>query len=362
MKDTYCVIMAGGVGSRFWPLSKSSMPKQFLDILGTGRTFIQMTFDRFKTICPIENFIVVTNQNYKDLVLEQLPEIKEDQILLEPLRRNTGPCIAYASNRIKAINQNAMMVVTPSDHLIVNEVEFQEQITSGLEFARQNDVLLTLGIPPSRPETGFGYIQIEDKIDNSQSEHLYKVRTFTEKPNLEMAKIFVESGEFYWNSGIFLWSIASITKAFQEYLPDIHELFVKGFNLYGTKDEVFFINKTYSECQNISIDYGVMEKAENVYVLCADFGWSDVGTWGSLYAQHPKDESENVVEGDSVFMYDAEQNIVNMPNGKIAVIQGLNDFIVVETDEILPVCKKDQEQYIRKFVNDIRLQKGNKYI
>lgn len=354
--------MAGGVGSRFWPLSKSSLPKQFLDILGTGRTFIQMTFDRFKTFCPVENFIVVTNQNYKALVLEQLPEISEDQILLEPLRRNTAPCIAYASNRIKAINPDAMMIVTPSDHLIMNQVEFQEQITSGLKFAEQNDVLLTLGIPPSRPETGFGYIQIEDKIDDSQSEHLYKVKTFTEKPNLDMAKIFVDSGEFYWNSGIFMWSIASITKAFSEYLPDIHELFIKGYNLYGTKDEVFFINKTYSECQNISIDYGVMEKAENVYVLCADFGWSDVGTWGSLYAQHPKDESLNVVEGDSVFLYDSEQNIVNMPDGKIAVIQGLTDYIVVETDEILMVCKKDQEQYIRKFVNDIHLQKGPKYI
>lgn len=362
MKDTYCVIMAGGVGSRFWPLSKSSLPKQFLDILGTGRTFIQMTFDRFKTFCPVENFIVVTNQNYKALVLEQLPEISEDQILLEPLRRNTAPCIAYASNRIKAINPDAMMIVTPSDHLIMNQVEFQEQITSGLKFAEQNDVLLTLGIPPSRPETGFGYIQIEDKIDDSQSEHLYKVKTFTEKPNLDMAKIFVDSGEFYWNSGIFMWSIASITKAFSEYLPDIHELFIKGYNLYGTKDEVFFINKTYSECQNISIDYGVMEKAENVYVLCADFGWSDVGTWGSLYAQHPKDESLNVVEGDSVFLYDSDQNIVNMPDGKIAVIQGLTDYIVVETDEILMVCKKDQEQYIRKFVNDIHLQKGPKYI
>lgn len=354
--------MAGGVGSRFWPLSKSSLPKQFLDILGTGRTFIQMTFDRFKTFCPVENFIVVTNQNYKALVLEQLPEISEDQILLEPLRRNTAPCIAYASNRIKAINPDAMMIVTPSDHLIMNQVEFQEQITSGLKFAEQNDVLLTLGIPPSRPETGFGYIQIEDKIDDSQSEHLYKVKTFTEKPNLDMAKIFVDSGEFYWNSGIFMWSIASITKAFSEYLPDIHELFIKGYNLYGTKDEVFFINKTYSECQNISIDYGVMEKAENVYVLCADFGWSDVGTWGSLYAQHPKDESLNVVEGDSVFLYDSDQNIVNMPDGKIAVIQGLTDYIVVETDEILMVCKKDQEQYIRKFVNDIHLQKGPKYI
>ncbi|WP_372775019.1 mannose-1-phosphate guanylyltransferase [Mangrovibacterium sp.] len=361
MKNTYCVIMAGGIGSRFWPLSKSSMPKQFLDILGTGRTFIQMTFDRFRHICPVENFIIVTNLDYKQLVLEQLPEITESQILLEPIRRNTAPCVAYASNRIKAMNPDAMMIVTPSDHLIVNEIEFQKQLQSGLRFASEQDALLTLGIPPSRPETGFGYIQIEDPIDNGLG-HLYKVKTFTEKPNLEMARIFLESGEFYWNSGIFIWSLKSICAAFEKHLPEVHELFKRGENRYGTEDEIFFINKTYSECQNISIDYGIMEKADNVYVLCADFGWSDVGTWGALYAQQEKNEHSNVVVGDSTFLYDTKNSIVNIPHDKIAILEGLDGYIVVETEGILLVCRKDHEQHIRQFVNDVHLQKGNKYV
>ncbi|WP_163715900.1 mannose-1-phosphate guanylyltransferase [Mangrovibacterium lignilyticum] len=362
MENTYCVIMAGGIGSRFWPLSKSTMPKQFLDILGTGRTFIQMTFDRFKHICPVENFIIVTNQDYKELVLEQLPEIQESQILLEPLRRNTAPCIAYASNRVRKMNPDATMVVAPSDHLILNEPEFQSQLQKGIAFASKNNALLTLGIPPSRPETGFGYIQIENEVANGESDSLYKVKTFTEKPNLEMAKIFLESGEFYWNSGIFIWSIQSICEAFKKHLPDIHELFSKGEKMYGTADEVFFINKTYSECQNTSIDYGIMEKADNVYVLCADFGWSDVGTWGALYGQQPKTEEDNVVKGDSVFLYDTQNSIVNMPDGKVAILQGLDGYIVVDSEEVLLICRKEDEQHIRHFVNDVRLQKGNKFV
>jgi len=339
------------------------MPKQFLDILGTGRTFIQMTFDRFKRICPVENFIVVTNIEYKQLVLQQLPELHENQILLEPLRRNTAPCIAYASNRIKGINPQATIVVAPSDHLILNEEEFLFQLKTGISFAEENQALLTLGIPPSRPETGFGYIQIENKIDNENTAHLYKVKTFTEKPNMEMARIFVDSGEFYWNSGIFIWSVDAITNAFAKHIPDMYErFFVKGEKMYGTPDEVYFINKTYSECQNTSIDYSIMEKADNVYVLCADFGWSDVGTWGALYAQQPKNESENVVLGDSVFLYDTQNCIVNIPNNKVAVLQGLDGYIVVETEGILLICRKDDEQQIRHFVNDVRLQKGNSFI
>jgi len=363
MKNTYCVIMAGGVGSRFWPLSKSSMPKQFLDILGTGRTFIQMTFDRFKRICPVENFIVVTNFDYKDLVLQQLPEITENQILLEPLRRNTAPCIAYASNRVKSMNPHATIIVSPSDHLILNEDEFVFQLKTGISFAAEHNALLTLGIPPNRPETGFGYIQTANKIENEESVHLYEVKTFTEKPNLEMAKIFVDSGEFYWNSGIFIWSVDSISNAFERHLPDMYErFFTKGEKMYGTPDEIYFINKAYSECQNTSIDYGVMENADNVYVLCADFGWSDVGTWGALYAQQPKNENENVVSGDSVFTYNTENSIVHVPDGKIAVLQGLDGYIVVESDEVLLICKKDDEQQIRLILNDIRLEKGNKFV
>lgn len=343
-------------------MSKSSMPKQFLDILGTGRTFIQMTFDRFKPVCPIKNFVVVTNVDYKELVMQQLPELDESQILLEPLRRNTAACIAYACNRVRVNNPNATIVVTPSDHLILDEPGFRSQIESGLRFVKNNDVLLTLGIPPNRPETGFGYIQIEEQVEGNLDSPLYKVKTFTEKPDLEMARIFVASGEFYWNSGIFIWTVDSICKAFARHLPEMHDLFRKGEKMYGTPDEVFFINKTYSECLNTSIDYGIMEKAENVYVLCGDFGWSDVGTWGALYAHHPKTDEGNVVEGENVFLYNSQNCVVNIPDNKVAVLQGLDGYIVVESDDIIMVCRKDDEQNIRHFVNDVRLKKGTKFV
>ncbi len=362
MKNNYCVIMAGGVGSRFWPLSKSSMPKQFLDILGTGRTFIQMTFDRLKKVCPVENFYVVTSVDYKQLVLEQLPELAENQVLLEPLRRNTAPCIAYASCKIKAINPDANVIVAPSDHLILKEDEFVKYVETGFDFVSNNDALLTLGITPSRPETGYGYIQIDSKISQGDNDELCKVKTFTEKPNLEMAKIFMESGEFFWNSGIFIWSVKNIMNAFDTYLPDVADLFKKGEKLYGTPDEVHFINKTYSECQNISIDYGVMEKADNVYVLCADFGWSDLGTWGSLYENKEKDEDANAVSGDGVLLYDTKNSIVNMPDGKVAVLQGLDGYIVVESDETLLICRKEDEQQIRQFVTDVNRIKGADFV
>lgn len=337
------------------------MPKQFLDILGTGRTFIQMTFDRLKCICPIENFIVVTNQDYKNLVQQQLPELGEHQVLLEPLRRNTAPCIAYACNRVKALNPRATVIIAPADHLILQETVFHMQLKAGVEFARNNEVLLSLGITPNRPETGFGYIQIANRIETGGNEQLYRVKTFTEKPNLEMAKLFLASGEFYWNSGIFIWSVDSISNAFEKYLPEMHELFHKGEKMYGTADEVSFINKAYSECQNTSIDYGIMEKADNVYVLCADFGWSDVGTWGALYGHREKTDEGNVVKGDSVFLYNTQNTLVNIPDDKVAVLQGLDGYIVVESEGVLLVCRKDDEQNIRHFVNDVRLKKGNKY-
>ncbi|WP_423129438.1 mannose-1-phosphate guanylyltransferase [Gaoshiqia sp. Z1-71] len=362
MKNNYCVIMAGGVGSRFWPLSKSAMPKQFLDILGTGRTFIQMTFDRLKKICPAENFFIVTSVDYKELVLSQLPELSEDQVLLEPLRRNTAPCIAYACSRIKTINPDANVIVAPSDHLIIKEEEFLSIVRRGLEFAGENDALLTLGIKPNRPETGYGYIQTESRLPYKNTDNLYKVKTFTEKPNLEMARIFLESGEFFWNSGIFIWSLKSILDAFDSHLPDIAGLFRKGEKLFGTDDEVHFINKTYSECQNISIDYGIMEKANNVYVLCADFGWSDLGTWGSLYENKEKDDDANSVSGGNVMLYNSQNCIVNLPDDKIAVLQGLNGYIVVESNNVLLVCRMEDEQQIRQFVNDVKLQKGPQYI
>lgn len=354
--------MAGGIGSRFWPMSKSSMPKQFLDILGTGRTFIQMTFDRFRRVCPVENFYIVTSVDYKDLVLEQLPELNEDQVLLEPLRRNTAPCVAYASYKIKNINPDANVIVAPSDHLIMKEDQFTHELEKAIDFASNNDVLVTLGITPSRPETGYGYIQIDGKSDYPNISNMYQVKTFTEKPDLEMAKIFVSSGEFFWNSGIFVWSLKSILSAFDQHLNNVSDLFRKGEKLYGTADEVHFINKTYSECQNISIDYGIMEKAENVHVLCADFGWSDLGTWGSLYENSEKDENQNSIKGNSVFTYQTENCIVKMPEDKLVVLHGLDGYIVVESDDTLLVCKKEDEQQIRQFVSDVKMVKGDKFV
>lgn len=358
MKNNYCVIMAGGIGSRFWPLSKSSMPKQFLDITGTGRTLIQMTFDRFRKVCPIENFLIVTNVSYKELVLNQLPELREEQVLLEPLRRNTAPCVAYACNKINLISPDANIIVAPSDHLILQEKEFLNQIKAGLEFISENDALVTLGITPHRPETAYGYIQIDGRVSFKKMNNLFKVKTFTEKPNLEMANVFLESGEFFWNAGIFIWRLKSILEAFDNWLPDVAGLFKRGEKLYGTDDEIYFINKTYSECQNISLDYGIMEKAENVYVLCADFGWSDLETWGALYESLGKDEHANYVKGKNVLLYNSQNCLVNVPDDKIIVLQGLDGYIVVESEDTLLVCRKDDEQQIRQFVNDVRQLKG----
>lgn len=362
MNNTYCVIMAGGIGSRFWPLSKSSNPKQFLDILGTGRTFIQETYDRFKKICPNENFYVVTSVDYKDLVLGQLPELDESQILLEPLRRNTAPCIAYACYKIQTINPDARIIVAPSDHHIQQEDAFLEVIKKGLDFVSKNDALLTLGIKPNRPETGYGYIQIESSQWTDSIEDLHKVKTFTEKPDLQLAEIFLESGEFFWNSGIFIWTLKSIINAFEIHLSAVSELFEKGNKLYGTADEIPFLNKTYSECQNISIDYGIMEKAGNVYVLCSDFGWSDLESWGTLYENLNKDTEGNVVSGKNVMLYGSKDCIVNMPDQKLVVLQGLEGYIVVESEGTLLVCRKEDEQQIRQFVNEVRLNKGENYI
>ena len=361
MKNNYCVIMAGGAGSRFWPLSKSSMPKQFLDITGTGRTLIQMAFDRLREACPVGNFLVVTYINYKELVLKQLPELSEEQVLLEPLRRNTAPCVAYACNKIKLVNPDANVIVAPSDHLILQEKEFLNQIKAGLEFIAENDALVTLGITPNRPETAYGYIQIDRKVPFRKMNNLFKVKTFTEKPGLEMANIFLESGEFFWNSGIFIWQLERILHAFDTWLPDLAGLFRRGEKLYGTDDEIYFINKTYSECQNISIDYGIMEKAENVYVLIADFGWSDLETWGALYESMGKDEGANSVKGENVLLYNSKNCLVNVPDDKIVVLQGLDGYIVVESENTLLVCRKDDEQQIRQFANDVRLLKGPQY-
>jgi len=355
--------MAGGQGSRFWPLSRIEKPKQFLDILGTGKTLLQQTFERFISTCPVENIFIVTNKNYKDLVIQQIPQIRQENILLEPLRRNTAPCIAYANYRILQQNENANIVVAPSDHLILNETEFINTINKALDYTSKHDSLVTLGIKPSRPETGYGYIQISASGKKTiENIGITKVKTFTEKPEYDMAKIFYESGEFYWNSGIFIWSIKAIQKAFELYLPDVNELFLKGIEKYNTAGEIDFIDQTYSECRNISIDYGIIEKANNVYVLCSDFGWSDLGTWGSLYENSPKDENSNALISGDVMTYGTSQCIINLPDDKLAVIQGLKDYIVVESEGILLICNKDDEQKIRQFVNDVKAKKGESLV
>ena len=349
--------MAGGVGSRFWPFSKNDKPKQFLDFFGTGRSLLQMTFDRFSAIVPASNILIVSNSLYKETILEQLPELKPEQVLLEPCRRNTAPCIAYAVQRIKSITDNANIIVAPSDHLILKEDKFIETIKKGLDFVKNNDSLLTLGIKPSRPETGYGYIQIESGVTSDLS----KVKTFTEKPNAELAQIFYETGEFFWNSGIFLWSLKTIDKAFNMYLPEVASRFNTGVGIYGTDKEQSFIDELYPSCPNISIDYGVMEKADEVYVLCADFGWSDLGTWGSLYDLTGKDENKNVTLKCNAMYYESKNNIVALPKNKLAVIQDLDGYIVAESDDVLLICKKEDEQRIRQFVNDATVKFDGKY-
>ena len=356
MKNNYCIIMAGGIGSRFWPFSRNNRPKQFLDFFGTGRSLLQMTFDRFSRLMPVENILIVSNILYRDLILEQLPEIKPSQVLLEPNRRNTAPCIAYAVNRIKSMTDKANIVVAPSDHLIIKEIDFIDAIKTGLDFVEHNDSLLTLGIKPSRPETGYGYIQI-DEGDSS----LRKVKTFTEKPNAELAQIFFETGEFFWNSGIFLWNLQTIDHAFHSLLPEVALKFDGGKNVYNTVDEQKFIDDMYATCPNISIDYGIMEKAANVHVLCSDFGWTDLGTWGSLYEMSEKDVDANVTLKCKTMFYESKSNIVALPSDKLAVIQDLNGYIVAESDNVLLICKLEDEQRIRQFVNDVNVNQNGQF-
>lgn len=359
-QNNYCVIMAGGVGARFWPMSKTARPKQFIDILGTGQTLIQATFERFRKICPAENIYIVTSDIYHDLVKQQLPEVSEHQILGEPMRRNTAPCIAYANYKILNRNPNANIVVAPSDHIITNEDNFTEAILLALDATAHNSWLLTLGIQPTRPDTGYGYIQFED--NSTSLTKISKVKTFTEKPQLDLAISFLKSGDFLWNSGIFIWRLRSIMNAFEKHLPEVDNIFREGVGLYDTAAESEFIAKAYPVVKNISIDYGVMEKASGVYVLSADLGWSDLGTWGSLYENRPKDKAGNAIVGENVMSYNLKNCIVNMPKDKLVVLQGLEDFIVVEEDNVLLVCRKQDEQEIRRFVNDVKVEKGEGFV
>ncbi len=350
-KNNYCVIMAGGIGSRFWPLSITKKPKQFIDILGVGKTLLQQTFSRFKNICPVENIYIVTGSQYFQLVSEQLPDLQANQILLEPQRKNTAPCIAYASYKILKRNAKANIIVAPSDHLILNESEFNKVIEKGLQFSADSNALLTLGIKPNRAETGYGYIQLEEGIFNNLE--IKRVKTFTEKPNKELAKKFLDSGQFLWNSGIFIWSVNSIISNLEKNLQDVNELFKIGIDLYDTEKEGEFIKETYSKCRNISIDYGIMEKAKEVHVLCSDFGWSDLGTWGSLFENSQHDSNNNVLIGNNIKCYDTNNCIVNISEDKLIVVQGLDNYIIAESDNKILIIKKDEEQRIRNIVDNL---------
>jgi len=363
--NQYCIIMAGGVGSRFWPVSRIAKPKQFLDILGTGKSFLQMTYNRFAKICKPENILIVTSDIYKDLVKEQLPQISDNRILLEPSRKNTAPCIAYACYKIKAECENANIVVTPADHLVIDETEFVNIVNKGLDFTKNNPTIVTLGIQPSRPETEYGYIQKSNVTSPITSDYkgIYPVKTFTEKPELSVAKRFFQSGEFYWNSGIFIWNLNTILDSFNQFLPEINQLFLNGLSYYNTESEDTYIRKIYPECKSISIDYGLIEKAENVFVLPADFGWSDLGTWGSLYENSEKDLDKNTVIGGQVILYNTKNCIVNMANkNKLVVVRGLDGFIIAETDDALLVIPRNEENNIRQIVNDVTLNKGEKFV
>ena len=341
--NNYCVIMAGGIGSRFWPYSRKNKPKQFLDFFGIGQTLLQQTFERYSKIVPSENIIVITNAEYEGLVKEQLPSLQANQILLEPARRNTAPCIAMASMHIHAINPEANMVVAPCDHLVLKEGEFIEAINKGLEFVAQSSLLLTLGIKPNRPETGYGYIQ----IDEEQGNNFYKVKTFVEKPQLEFAEVFVASDEFYWNSGIFLWNVNTILNAFNTLMPEVCP---------KIKSEDF------ASCPSISIDYAIMEKAENVSVQLCNFGWADLGTWGALHESSPKDQHKNVITTGHTVLYDCSNNIIALPEGKLAVVQGMQDYLIADTDNVLLICKKDDQSAIRRYVNDVQIKLGEEFI
>lgn len=356
-KNKYAVIMAGGIGTRFWPLSRVEFPKQFQDLLGVGKSMIRLTFERLQGLIPVENIYVITNKSYKDLTLEQLPELKGNQVLLEPVGRNTAPCIAYACYKIGQANPDACISVLPADHLVTNTEEFKKDLDYALNMVSYNDKLVTLGIKPSRPDTGYGYIQfLQESIDK-----LKKVKTFTEKPQVELAKQFVESGDFVWNAGIFVWNYRAIRNNFMQHLNEIHELFHQEA-VYNNTEEQGFVDKTYSQCPSISIDYGIMEKSDDVYVLLTDFGWSDVGTWKSLYElSDTKDDTSNVIIGN-VKNYDSKNCMLRATGDKLLVAEGLEDYIVVVDGNVTMICRKENEQKVKDFVTNLKIENEVNYI
>lgn len=360
MDNRYCVIMCGGIGSRFWPMSRTDKPKQFLDMFGTGRSLLQLTVDRILPVCKPENIILVTNRAYVDTIREQLPDIKPEHILPEPARRNTAPCICWVANHIYARNPNASIITLPSDHLILKEVEFHNKLRQGIEFVEGGDRLLTIGLKPTSPHTGYGYIQLGRPVEGHGD--ILKVKSFTEKPNLEMATVFMNSGEFYWNSGMFLWRADAILKAFQEYAPEVAAIFDAGKGYYGTSREMEFIDKAFPNSPYISIDYAIMEKARNVFVETADLGWSDLGSWKALYQASPKSHEGNVTQGCKVLTNNCSGTIFATTGEKIIVADGLKDYIVADTDNALLVYPIADEQKIRLLVNEVKERFGDEFV
>jgi len=356
-KNYYAILMAGGVGSRFWPVSTQDFPKQFHDMLGTGETLIQKTFHRLANLIPEENIFILTNERYNDLVFEQLPEVTKRQVVLEPAMRNTAPCILYAALKIQKENPDAVMIVAPSDHWIEDERAFTQNVEQAFAFCSQNEVLMTLGITPTFPNTGYGYIE----YDKSSESAIKKVRQFREKPNYETAKSFLKQGNFLWNAGIFIWSAKSVVSVFQKHQPDLYKLFEKGISVYNSQGEAQFISKNYGKAENISVDYAIMEKSHNVYVLPATFDWNDLGTWGSLYDKLVEDPRQNVVINAKVLAEEAMGNLIRTKGDKVVVVEGLNDYIIVDKDEVLLIFPKEKEQDIKKILQKVKDNFGEHY-
>ncbi|WP_406684841.1 mannose-1-phosphate guanylyltransferase [Seonamhaeicola sp. MEBiC1930] len=356
-KNYYAVLMAGGVGSRFWPVSTQEFPKQFHDMLGTGDTLIQKTFQRLARLIPKENIFILTNERYNDLVLEQLPEVEQRQVVLEPAMRNTAPCILYASLKIQKENPDAVMIVAPSDHWIEDETTFAKNVETAFNYCSENDALMTLGIQPTFPNTGYGYIE----YDKSSSEEIKTVNQFREKPDYETAKEFLAQGNFLWNAGIFMWSVASVLKAFKNNKPVLFEHFEKGISSYNTGEEKAFIKENYPKAENISIDYAIMEKSHNVFVIAAEFDWNDLGTWGSLFDKLDKDESENAIVNARTLTEDASGNMIRTKNNKIVVVDSLSDYIIVDKEDVLLIYPKEKEQDIKKTLQSVKDKFGEQY-
>ncbi|ULQ51695.1 mannose-1-phosphate guanylyltransferase [Flavihumibacter fluvii] len=358
-KHNYVAIMAGGIGSRFWPMSRTHYPKQFLDILNTGKTLIQWTFERYADFIPVENIFVITSEEYADIVAEQLPMLPVANILGEPSRKNTAPCIAYISFKLMQKDPLASLIVAPSDHLILDKIAFKKVCLEALSFVNKHSAFITLGIQPTQPNTGYGYIQYEQ---HAVTDNVFQVKTFTEKPNLELAKTFLASGDFLWNAGIFVWQVKNILTAFEHFLPEMYEVFANEKEKFNTPEEKTALAEIYPQCTNISIDFGIMEKASNVYVIPSSFGWSDLGTWNSAYENFEKDYLDNAVAGNNVVVIDATKCMVHVPDEKLVLLQGLDDFIVVDTNDVLLICRKDKEQEIKEYVAEVRRKKGDKYL